>query len=532
MTSWALRTWLRGVRERLVGGARDERGAVAVIFAVALVLLAPLVVGVVDIYMSSAQRTRLQDALDAAALYTARSNATTAEAIQATGSRALLANLSAGDQARMISSTFVLNESTVVASAELAPQSIASNLWNHGNLKATTNVVRASSNLEVAMVLDITGSMRNDIAALKTAANSLVDIVVQDVQTPYYSKLAIVPYSNAVNVGATYIDAVRGAAIAPATITGASKTKPVVITAADHGFSNGDFVYIDGVNGMTQLNNKTYKVASATANTFALQTTGGSNVDGTSYSKFKTGNDPKAHCRKYGCDVYRFTNASGSTETWPASTTCVTERTGAEKYSDASPSAAKVGFLYTESQNNCPDVAIEPLNTDKTALKAVIAQLDDGGSTAGHIGVAWGWYMISPNFGHLWSNANSRPAAYGADDLLKVVVLMTDGEFNTAYCNGVLANNSGYSDNSNQINCNAQNATSTDQARALCTSMKAQGVIVYTVGFRISSGSTAANMLAHCATDAQHQYLPSSGADLQDAFKAIGQDINSLRLSH
>ena len=221
-------------------------------------------------------------------------------------------------------------------------------------MHVTTNVVRASNNLEVAMVLDITGSMSGDIDSLKAAANSLVDLVVQDVQTPYYSKLAIVPYSNAVNVGTDYIDTVRGATTAPVTITGASKTNPVVITAAGHGFSNGDFVYIDGVNGMTQLNGNTYKVASASSNTFALQTTGGSNVNGTSYGKFKTGNDPKAYCRKYGCDYYRFTNASGNVRTWPASTTCVTERTGSNKYNDTAPSTAKVGFHYTSSLKRLP----------------------------------------------------------------------------------------------------------------------------------------------------------------------------------
>ena len=532
MHSWGVKGWIRGVRERFVGGARDERGAVAVIFAVALVLLAPMVVGVVDIYMSSAQRSRLQDALDAAALYTARSTANTATAIEATGRRALLANLSASDQARLISSTFVLNESTIVATAELSPESVASNLWNHGNLKASTNVVRSSSNLEVAVVLDITGSMSGDMVSLRSAATKLVDLVVQDVQTPYYSKLAIVPYANAVNVGSDIIDDVRGAMRDAVEIQGTDRTRPVFVDADEHGFADGDEIYIDGVRGMTELNNNTYEVDDATTNTFTLNTTSGYNVDGRDYDRFRTGNDPKAHCTDYGCDRYRFRNASGSTRTYKASTTCVTERTGAHKYDDIGPGAAKVGFLYTSSLNDCPDVPVVPLSTDKTALKAVISTLDGGGGTAGHIGLAWGWYMVSPNFGSVWPNASSQPAAYETDDLLKVVVLMTDGEFNTAYCHGVLADNSSNGSNSSQIDCNAENDDSTDQARALCTNMKAKGVIIYTVGFGISNGSTAAGLMAHCATDAKHQYMPSSGADLEDAFQAIGQDISSLRLAH
>jgi hypothetical protein len=34
-----------------------------------------------------------------------------------------------------------------------------------------------------------------------------------------------------------------------------------------------------------------------------------------------------------------------------------------------------------------------------------------------------------------------------------------------------------------------------------------------------------------CATDTDHVFLPDSGADLKVAFRAIGQDINALRLS-
>ena len=64
--------------------------------------------------------------------------------------------------------------------------------------------------------------------------------------------------------------------------------------------------------------------------------------------------------------------------------------------------------------------------------------LKDGGSTAGQIGVGWGWYMVSPTFGAIFPSDN-RPDAYDAQKRLKVVILMTDGEFNTPYCNGVVA---------------------------------------------------------------------------------------------
>ncbi len=513
------------MRARLGGGARDERGAVAVIFAVSIVLLAPLALGIVDVYMSISQRSRLQDALDAAALYTARSTATDPDEIAAIGLRALKANLSAADQARLVNSSFVLTDSTIQASAEISSDSIASELWNHGDMSVSTNVVRSSVNLEVSLVLDITGSMSGDMDSLKSAADDLIDLVVQDTQTPYYSKLAIVPYSNAVNVG-SYVDAARGPLNIP-TITGATRTKSsgtyyiTFTTAAPHGLSSGDTVRLSDVGGYSSINT-TWQVQSTTLDTFKIK-----------YGSSNPGNYTSGglvHCYNYGCENYTFTNASWGTTTYPI-TSCVTERTGTYKYSDTAPSTAYVGLNYS---NSCPSATMMPLSTDKTALKAKVTTLSSGGSTAGHIGISWGWYTISPNFGYLWSDANSRPAAYGTDELLKVAILMTDGEFNTAYCDGVVAKDSGSgSGNSNtHINCNATNGSSITQAEAVCDAMKDEDIIIYTVGFRISSGSTAANLLAHCATDSDHQYLPASGVDLQDAFQAIGQDINSLRLSH
>ena len=47
------------------------------------------------------------------------------------------------------------------------------------------------------------------IEALRRALAKLIDAVVMEAQEPSYSKMALVPYSTAVNVGA-YATAVRG----------------------------------------------------------------------------------------------------------------------------------------------------------------------------------------------------------------------------------------------------------------------------------------------------------------------------------
>ena len=44
--------------------------------------------------------------------------------------------------------------------------------------------------------------------------------------------------------------------------------------------------------------------------------------------------------------------------------------------------------------------------------------------------------------------------------LRKMVILMTDGEFNTAYCNGVISKDSTSGNASDRINCVAPNGNS------------------------------------------------------------------------
>lgn len=72
------------------------------------------------------------------------------------------------------------------------------------------------------------------------------------------------------------------------TITAATAANPVVITSAAHDFSNGDYVYISTVAGMTELNSNTYKVSNKTTNTFELQTVAGASVNGTAYTAYTT----------------------------------------------------------------------------------------------------------------------------------------------------------------------------------------------------------------------------------------------------
>lgn len=623
-----LKSWIDGV----VGGARglakrfavDARGNVAMLFGLSLPVLILMTFGGVDIHRMSTVRVNLQDALDAATLAAARSPYTTNADLQRVGLAALKANLQAYPNVTLEEdqTSFVLTgDDVVVADARVQVKTLVANIFlpPYGQLMddylpvgGHSEVDRSSRNLEVSLVLDVTGSMGGQkINDLKKAAKELVDIIVQPVQTPYYSKLALVPYSMGVNVG-SLANSVRGTPIgstnitgavinltgAEKTITGATRERPVEITSNNHGFSNNDVVWITGASGMTQLNNKAYQVRNKTNNTFELYTLGGSRVDGRNYSNYNgnakvrrcqnndcsvtitsnghglsnnqyvyingvngmtqlndgtylVGNatsntftiDPdlsalnpytsggKAWCAQQGCTYFAFDNMYGDLQTHQISN-CVTERTGSQAYTDASPSGSRVGRNYpSASSNPCLSASILPLSSNRSSLKSTIDSYSVEGSTAGQIGIGWGWYMVSPNFNHLWPSSSA--ANYNTAKTLKAVIIMTDGEFNTPYCSGVISRDAGSGSGSNtgKIDCAADNGDPFEQGKAMCAAMKNRGVLVYTVGFQIESGSNAADVLRTCASVPANFFLPASGGDLSEAFAAIGRDITQLRIS-
>jgi hypothetical protein len=86
-----------------------------------------------------------------------------------------------------------------------------------------------------------------------------------------------------------------------------------------------------------------------------------------------------------------------------------------------------------------------------------------------------------------------------------------------------------------------QNITSLQQSRAAldeltleaCTNAKAKGIIVYTVGFSISSDpidQQGQNLLANCATDSAHAFIANDANSLVSAFNQIGIGMGKLRI--
>nr|WP_262922628.1 TadE/TadG family type IV pilus assembly protein [Brevundimonas diminuta] len=628
---------------------RQTQGNVALMFAIALPILMMITLGAVDLHQASKVKAELQDALDAAALAAARSVYSDNVNINRVGMAALKANMPRYFQAGSDdTATFVLANNRVTGEARVNVKVLVANIFlpPYGKLLddylpvgSRSEVLRASRNVEVAMALDITGSMDNctrncpptsKLQDLQAAAKDLIDIVVQDQQTPFYSKVALVPYAAGVNVGSLAaqargpLDSTTRSVTAATwvsgtvrTISSISRASPTTITSNGHGFATGDRVVLWNVQDIPALNGVPYEVARISNNQFQLRTLSASNA-ASSYQGSSTSTTKSAYVAKcvrsdcgltitaagHGLSVndhvrltsmgglpqlneagFRVASVSGSQlilnstrslglaqtskggvsysgggqlmngrdgAEWRVfstadgyinvlpSSTCVSERVGVERYTEARPSTAYVGRSYLGSDNACPSAAITPLTASATTLKAKIDQLRKSGSTAGQIGIGWAWYMLSPNFASLFDGAG-KPGEYAPSETLKVAILMTDGEFNTPFRDGVIALDAGSGSGAlnTHINLNSSNGDPFIQSVELCRAMQARGVVVYTVGFDLGSDTgkpnvvdSALDVMRQCATSEQtHFFEANSGADLKEAFRAIGRDITRLRIA-
>ncbi|GAW42124.1 hypothetical protein SH203_02538 [Brevundimonas sp. SH203] len=625
---------LRGLRDLASRLGADRGGNVVMIFALVMPALVMITLGGIDLNRITTVKARVQDALDAATLAAARSSYTDPSDLQKVAVVALRANLRGASVEPFADSDVKIvltKDQVVIADMRVQVKTLVANivLPPYGKLMDDTlpvnvhsEVNRSSKDIEVSLVLDITGSMGgNRIRDLKNAANQLIKLVVQpaDKQTPYYSRMAIVPYSIGVNLG-SWADGARGAPIddtaitnaswaaaAAKSISGVTRATPGVVTANGHGLTTNDYVWISGVGGMTQINDRAYRVVRIDANRVSLQYQSGGAwytlntnsgyssysyggqirkctrsdcyvtltsrnhglsegegvdisdvrgmtalnntnnglyevyerpstdtfvlpVGGAAYADYSGGGS--VQCGRDGCAIRIFRDAQYNRLTVFQNTTCVSERAGSAAYTDAAPgSGSYVGRNYASPRNPCPSATIQPLTSNIGTLTNLVNGLSVTGSTAGQIGLAWGWYAISDRFNRLWPS--NTAAAYEPTKVLKAVILMTDGEFNTPYCGGVIARDAGSGSGNyyDKIACDATNGDPFDQAAKLCDGIKAQGVIVYTVGFSINQGSDAARILSSCATDKDKAFLPQSGADLSSNFQAIGRDITRLRIS-
>jgi hypothetical protein len=182
---------------------RDERGSVAIMFGLSLVAIVGIVGAAIDYSRASSLKSAFQVAADAAALAAIADPGAPFEQREAVARRVAAANIDKlHEGSDILVRVFELPEGGV--RVEVLGDSDSAILGAIG-IRKTPVVAFADAhaqlmNAEIALVLDNTGSMENDMDALRSGVSALIEKLLVDDKIGNV-RISVVPYVAAVNPG-------------------------------------------------------------------------------------------------------------------------------------------------------------------------------------------------------------------------------------------------------------------------------------------------------------------------------------------
>jgi Mg-chelatase subunit ChlD len=400
---------------------------------------------------------------------------------------------------------------------------------NEIGFKANALVKRGKGTIEVALVLDNSGSMAGSyIADLRTAAENLVNVVYTGFEGTDKVKVAVVPFAASVNVGTANANAAwmdtNGLAPLHFENFDQPKTRFDLLKQIDVAWA-GCVEVRPSPHDVTDSTPSEGTPATLFVPMFNPDEPDSANSAGNSY-----GNNylpdyggscpaPTPTCLK--------TNWKGNCTQWsqPPVLTPQEAQKRVCKYEGATPSGGQ-GPNYL-----CDSAPILPLTKDKSTVLALIQGMHAKGGTNILEGVMWGWRVLSPEPPF----TEAKPWNDPEND--KFLIVMSDGEnwHQSRYNHNKSSYHSfGYAANKRlgeTYTSSALVAQMNAKTVAACQNAKAAGLKVYTVAFRLEAGSAAREMLAACASSATQAYVASDGQALIQAFESIGREIARLRMA-
>jgi Flp pilus assembly protein TadG len=427
-----------------------------------------------DVARAYAVKSRMAAALDAAALAVGSSSGTDAQ-LRAVAQKFFDANYPPGALGAHPSVSVSVTGDVISASAVASVDTVFMKVVGLNNVPvhATATVNRQVAGLELAMVLDNTGSMttNNNIQAVRDAANQLTDILFGTSAVHPYLKIAIVPYSVAVNPGS----------VAPGLIT----TGDVYAPNDPLGWK-GCVIERAGANGMGDTSAATaawtrYKWLPAIDNFY--DATKASTV----FANPSNGNGSTGP--NVGCPtaITPLTNVKAT----------LTAAINAQEAWSRGGTLSDVGMAWglRVLSPEPPFTEGLPWGTPKWS-KAVILMTDGDNQ----------FYKLTATTGvNKVNNAVvSDYSAYGRlDDLGRI------GTTNTTTAKTTINN----------------------RLTSVCNAMKAKNIIVYTVTFTSGINQATKDIYKNCASDASKYFDSPSQDELKSAFRAIATSLSNLRVS-
>jgi Flp pilus assembly protein TadG len=195
---------LRSVEEAVERFSRDDHGTLAVTFALTLIPTIALMGAALDYSRQSNVRASLQKTVDEAALAAATEKNASFSQRKAVAQKIIDRELGTWTDLHGLPDVAITEPSEgrfkILAKASINTSFMKILNFSSMTVSATAEAV-APSEAEIALVLDTTGSMKNDMGALKHTATKFVQTLFQGGSGGESLRISVVPYVAAVNPG-------------------------------------------------------------------------------------------------------------------------------------------------------------------------------------------------------------------------------------------------------------------------------------------------------------------------------------------
>jgi len=511
--------------------ARGERGNVAMMFALAVIPVIGGVGAAIDYTRVSEIRSKIANAADAGVLAVGSMPPMSDKDAYDTVKTWIETHTSPEyDQYWTLDSVTQSDDGAIVATVSGSVDTTIARILGVTDvpITITSEAVRSIGKVEVAMVLDNTGSMRGKkIAKLKDAANALVDSLVKATTKPEDLKIGLVPFSQTVNVGwqydtASWLDADGKSDSAKSQFLGQEVNRFDLFKAMATTWG-----------GCVETRAEPYEATETAASAadpnslyvpyFAPDEPGSrsdnhyanSYIDDTPLKTVKDNLTRLGLIAALGLPDFRLLQGD------------VLKYKGTPRKGTTKP----FGYAYGPN-SGCEIAPLQRLTSDSGKVKTAIGTMIANGNTDIPIGATWGWNVLSDKgpFGD--------GVAYGTPDWTKIMVLMTDGNNENevgnredkSYYSGI-----GYVWQ-DRMGVPPDNTSKWERTKArdkrlgeICSAMKAKGIVIYTIRVEVKNGSS--DVLEKCASEKDNFYDVDNVAQLTETFEKIGSSIQKLRLA-
>lgn len=534
--------FLARIVQKIANFATNRRGNVAVIFALALAPVTLLAGGSVDLSTAMNARSRLAQALDAAALAVGVNSSISDEDALEIATGFINANYPERELGDITSVSVIVDPETDSVTVRGTAQVRTTMLGLAGiqtiDVHWESVAQRARQRIELAMVLDNTGSMRGSkISGLRDAAHLLSEILFEGADDADDVKIGLVPFAATVNVGTGYqrdwwLDP---DALSPihAQWAGGDFEAETCTTTGGNGNGNG--------RGRGRGGN-----SETTCTTETIHPNHWDLFDELQYTSW----GGCVEARPLPMDIEDIAPSVSRPETLfvPYFAPDEPDLSGySNSYLDDDLLSSLLDGIFERLQYlpkydnvrpdfNGPNAActvtpITPLTATRSRIDGAISDMEASGNTNIANGVGWGVRVLSPQMPF------TEGVSYDDRDVLKAMVILTDGQNvlsgqNNAFMSRYEAYgyiNDGRFSVRNSSSNNLSNALD-ERTEAACAYAKSQGIRVYTISFQVSSNSTR-EMMESCASSPSLYFDSPSSSALRDAFEMIAGDLANLRLA-